>query len=63
MIKHHWEYEIKIEEIEEEPKKPQREFTAREMEALTVGCFGLLFGIAMLIFGILLFVSLFTVKF
>ena len=59
MIKHHWEVRIKV---EEEPKKPQREFTAREMEDLTVGCFSLLFLIAMLIFGILLIVSLFTVK-
>ena len=57
MIKHNWEYEIKIEEVEEEPKKPLREFTAREMEDLTVGCFGLLFCIALFVFGRALLIS------
>ena len=60
MIKHHWEVKVKIEE--EEPKKPKWEFTARDAEDITVGCFAFLFGIAMLVLGILLIYALFTVK-
>ena len=57
MIKHNWEYEFIVEEVEEEPKKPKWEFTAREMEDLTVGCFGLLFCIALFVFGIAMLIS------
>lgn len=50
MIKHHWEVRVKVEE--EEPKKPKWEFTARDAEDITVGCFTFLFGIALLVLGI-----------
>ncbi|MBQ3348765.1 MAG: hypothetical protein IJG38_00045 [Thermoguttaceae bacterium] len=59
MKKHVWEYFFKD---EEELEKQWWYFTARDAENITVGCFAFLLLIAMLFFGILLIVSLFTIK-
>lgn len=51
MKKHVWEYFFKN---EEELEKQWWHFTARDAENITVGCFAFLFGIAMLVLGILM---------